>query len=265
MSSRIKTQIELDSIREAAQISTHILEKLKDAVKPGVSPADIDTLAGELCKQNNVTSSFLGVPGIKFPYPSNICISVNDEVLHNIPSKDKVFQEGDIVTVDFGINCNGFMTDHCFSLGIEPLSDSDLKLLRVAKLAVISAVRQVKPGIKTGDLGFIMQNIIEMSEFNVVKEFVGHGIGRTLHESPQIPAYGKKNTGAILIPGMVICLEAQVVEGSPDIYIGKDGWGVYTTDGSKAAWYEYMVAVTEDGYEILTDTTDWPITKEIKK
>lgn len=249
----IKSSKQLATYKEATRISTQILSQVKDSVKVGVTPKELDKLADDLCKEYKVTPNFKGQGSPRNLYKWATCISVNDDVVHGIP-KDIPLKNGDIVKLDFGIIYQGLNTDQCITVVVgDFLNKNDEKLVKIARQAVQNAVKFAVAGKKTGDLGYAMQSVAEKAGFNVIKEFVGHGIGKTLHEEPEIAAYGKKNTGKILKEGMVICVEAQVVAGSDDIYIDGSGWTVKTYDGKKAAMFEYMVVVGKDRPVVLTE------------
>ena len=249
---------QLKTYKEATKISTRILDELRQAIKPGIYPIEIDKLAGELCKKYSVKPSFKGVVSGQLTYNYNSCISVNDEILHGIPNDQKKIQTGDLVKVDFGIIYQGFYTDHCFTVGVNRVSKQDQKLLKVGKQAVLNAVKLAKPGKTTGYLGHEMHSTAFRAGFETLKQYVGHGIGKSLHEDPQIPAFGKPHTGTKLQKNMIICVECQVVPGSDQIYVEKNGWTVKTIDGQKGVMFEYMVRVDKQP-EILTPTQDWPL------
>jgi methionyl aminopeptidase len=254
----IQNDQQLATYQEAGQLSTQILEQLRQAVKVGVTALEIEQLAVDLCQQHQVKPVFQGVGPKDNQYQYATCISVNDTVVHGIPD-ERPFQAGDLVKVDFGIEYQGLMTDHCFSLGLEPVSVQDKQLLQVARQAIQQAAQHALVGRQVGDLGSIMQTTARKHGFTVAKEFVGHGIGHTLHDQPQIPAYGRVGTGPKLKSGMVLCVEAQVLAGDDGLYITEDGWTVKTCGGHKAAMFEYMVVVAEKEPIILTPTFDWPI------
>jgi methionyl aminopeptidase len=255
----IKTQIEKEKYIKACQLSTEILEKLKDSVKDGVLPIEIDNLAKELCLQNHVKPSFLGVgdPGNKYQYAT--CISVNDTVVHGIPSKTKPLQKGDIVKVDFGLIKEGFYTDHCFTVGISPVNQENIKLMEVGRKAVWEAAQKAIAGNRVGDISATIQEISSKYGFNVIKEFTGHGIGKTLHEDPQIPSFGTHSTGKLLTEGMVLCIEAQITTGDNRIQYLNDGWTVKLIKENPVVMFEYMVLVQKDKPLILTNTYNWNI------
>ncbi len=254
----IKSKSELQKYNKAAQLSTKILKELYDNIKIGVNSLDIEKIAQELCKKNKVKSAFMGVGAVNNKYKYATCISVNDAVVHGIPTNRK-FRKGDIVKVDFGIIYQGLYTDHCFTIGLGPLSKKELKLIKTAKKAVLNASRKAIVGKTVGDLGYIMNSIARTAGFDTVKEFVGHGIGHSLHEPPQIYSFGNKYEGIVLEENMVLCVEAQLVEGSDQVYIEKDGWTVKTVDQGKSAMFEFMVVVEKASSRILTPTMNWPI------
>ncbi len=253
-----KSSAELTTYKKATQISKKILSQLRDAIKPGVYPIELDNLAGKLCQKNGVKSSFKGVVNGNLTYGFNSCISVNDEILHGIPSRNRKIQTGDLVKIDFGIIYQGFHTDHCFTVGVGQVSDQNLKLLKVSREAVLNAVKLAKPGNKTGDLGYAMHSTAYKVGFDTLKQYVGHGIGKSLHEYPEIPAFGRPGSGKKLEKNMIICVECQVVTGDDRVYIEDNGWTVKTTDGGNGSMFEYMVRVDKKP-EILTPTQDWPL------
>jgi methionyl aminopeptidase len=254
----IKSSSELAAYKEVCQISTQIMAQLRKAIKPGIYPIELDKLAGELCKKNNVRSSFKGVTHQKLTYDFNSCISINDEVLHGIPNSQRKIQAGDLVKIDFGIIHQGLYTDHCFTVGVKKISVKDQELINVGREAVLNAVKLAKPGNMTGDLGYAMHSTAFRAGFDTLKQYVGHGIGRSLHENPEIPAYGQPKTGTKLEKNMIICVECQVVTGGDQIYVENNGWTVKTEDGGKGVMFEFMVRVDKKP-EILTQTQDWPL------
>lgn len=243
---------DIKAIREAGKISAKILKKLKGSVKEGVSAKDIDDLAAELCKKHDVKAAFKGVPGITYPFPNSVCVSVNDEVLHGVPDESKIFKKGDVVKVDFGIIYKGFYTDHCVTVGIEPLSKELQKLISTAKLCVDTAVKEAIVGNRVGDISYALQSVSELAGFDFVTTYCGHGIGRSLHESPEVSSFGTKGTGPELVDGMVLCIENQITTGSANVVFKEDDWTLKTVDGSIGAMFEHMVIVRKDKPEILT-------------
>ncbi len=252
MNNVIQNEIEYKLIKEATRISTEILKKIKDATKIGVSAAQLDELAGQLCEEYEVKPSFLGVPGPKGPYQNNICISTNDEILHTIPTEDRVFQSGDIVKLDFGIIYKGFYTDHCVTVGLGELTDDEKRLIETGKLCIESGIKQAIKGNTVGDISNALQTVADLAGFEYVTTYVGHGIGRSLHLSPEIPAYGEKGTGKKLQEGMVLCIENQITLGSSALKLDSDGWTLKTKDGSKGVMFEHMVIVRDGKAEVIT-------------
>ncbi len=254
----IESEKQPKQYREVAKLSTEILWQLHQKVAVGVTPLEIDRLADELCAQHGVTPNFKGVGSQDNPYQHATCISVNDAVVHGIPT-DQPLMEGDLVKVDFGMNYQGLNTDHCFTVGVGEVTAEDRKLLTVGRQAVLKAAQSAIAGKTAGDLGHLMESIADQHGYTVAKEYVGHGIGKTLHERPQLPAWGKPGTGEKLMEGMVICIEAQLIDGDNELYTAEDGWTVKTVDGSKAVMFEFMVLVGKDKATFLTPTMDWPL------
>jgi methionyl aminopeptidase len=248
----IKNEVEYQIVKEATSISVGILKKIKEATKIGANAAELDELAGELCKEMNVKPSFKGVRGVKGPYENNICISTNDEILHTIPRADRIFKSGDLVKLDFGIIHRGFYTDHCITVGLGKLTDEEQKLLETGELCIETAINQAIKGNTVGDISNALQTVAETAGFNYVTSYVGHGIGRSLHLAPEIPSYGLKGSGAKLNNGMILCIENQITIGSSTLKMDDDGWTLRTKDGSKGVMFEHMVLVKGDTTEVLT-------------
>lgn len=249
----------LQTYRQAGKISTKILEEVMYAVKPGVFPYSLDQLAGKLCEKHQVEPAFAKVGGKNGPYGYAMCISVNDTVVHGIPSQTEALAAGDVVKLDFGIIHQGLYTDFCVTVGVEKLSKANMKLVRIAKESVLSAVNIARAGLYTGDLGQAMHHTASQHGFDVVKQYIGHGIGESLHDDPPIPAYGRPGSGALLRSGMALCLEAQVVPGSDRVYVADDDWTVKTVDKKNSAMFEYLVIIGDGGAQVLTDTRNWPL------
>ena len=251
----ITNQHTLELYQQAGALSTKILRELKAAVKPGVVPLDLDRLAENLCRQNHVRPAFKGVnPGN--PYQYSTCISVNEVVVHGIPGR-RPLQTGDVVKVDFGLVYQGLYTDHCFTVVVGKFSPLTKKLVTAARDSVQAAIPLAIIGNTTGDLGQAMQAVAKSAGFDVLKQYTGHGIGRTLHDEPPIPAYGQAKTGVVLELNQVLCLESQVVAGSDQVELAADGWSVVTRDKALSAMFEYMVVVGEKQPIVLTQTLDW--------
>ena len=250
----IKKPKEEKILREAGEISVEILSKLRDMLREGVTTLEIDDYAGELCSEYGVKPAFKEVDGYNF----NTCISVNDVAVHGLPSKE-VLKRGDLVSIDFGIVYKGYMTDHCWTWSIGKPDEKKKKLLESGRRAVENAMEKAVVGNHTGDLGFEMENEARSNGFNILKVFVGHGIGKGLHEYPDIPAFGKRGTGELLVDGMVVCVECQVVDDTGKVFTDEDGWSAKTERGGDSVMFEYMVIVKKDCPVILTDTRDWGV------
>jgi len=248
----ITTKEDYKILKEATAISVKILKELRDNVKVGVSAKFIDDLAFQFCSDNGVKPAFNGVEGVITPFWGNICISTNDEILHTIPTEKRVFKEGDIVKLDFGIVFKGFYTDHCVTVALGKLNKDEQALVKTAKLCIDTALKNAVVGKTVGDISSIMQDICELSGFDYVTTYCGHGIGRSLHLAPEIPSYGNPGEGEQLIEGMVICVENQITIGKADLKLSQDGWTLKTIDGSKGAMFEHMVIVREGKPEVLT-------------
>ena len=257
----LTSQQEIEEYQSIAKTSMDILWQLHQFTNEGVTPLEIDALAEKLAKEADVRPNFKGVGGPRNPYQYATCIAVNDTVVHGIP-QDVPLKKGDLVKVDFGIEKDGLNTDHCFTVVIDDyLSKEDELLMKTGRKAVLKAAQAAKAGVRTGDLGDIMESTVIEQGFTVAEEYVGHGIGHTLHDEPQIPAWGDPGTGAKLKEGMVVCVEAQVIAGDNNLYVDRDGWSVKTKDGSKSVMFEYMVLVGKKKAQILTPTMDWPLVK----
>ncbi|HPS40761.1 MAG TPA: type I methionyl aminopeptidase [Candidatus Woesebacteria bacterium] len=255
----INSDHQLLKYQQIGKKSTDILWQLWQAAVEGITPIEIDQLAAKLCQKNAVLPAFKGVGSKKNPYRYVTCIGINDVVVHGIPSETPL-QKGDLVKVDFGIIEDGFYTDHCFTKAIGQPSEADLRLMKVARRSVQEAARKAIVGNQIGDLGFTMQTVAEKAGFSTVKEFVGHGIGLTMHDDPQIPAWGKVRKGLTLKRGQVLCVEAQIIASRDDsVYMEDDGWTIRSNSGAKAAMFEYMVVVQERRPIFLTPTLEWPL------
>ena len=232
---------------EGGKILAEILRKLAETVKPGITTNDLEKLARELVLSHGVKSSFLGYDG----YPAVLCTSINDEIVHGVPS-DRVLKDGDVLKLDMGVLHRGFHTDSAVTVLVGGTDDQKNKLINVTKEALRIGISKAKVGNTLGDIGSVIQEFVEKNGFNVVRDLVGHGIGRELHEEPQILNYGEKGTGPELIKGMVIAIEPMVVTGDWKIKNSKDGFAFATRDGSLAAHFEHTVAITEQKPIILT-------------
>jgi len=251
----ITTSKQEKTLKKASEISLTILKQLGEELREGVTGLEIDREAGFLCKKYKVKPAFKRVEGYNF----NTCISVNDVAVHGVP-KDVPFKKGDLVSIDFGIYYRDIYTDHCWTWSIGEPTAENKKLLKAGRAAVENAVNKAVVGNRTGDLGYEMEKEAKKNGYNTLRMFVGHGIGKVLHDEPEILAYGKKGTGELLEDGMVLCVECQVVDDVNGVEIDEeDGWSARTENGGNSVMFEYMVIVREDKPEILTNTLDWGV------
>ncbi len=244
----LKTTEELSAMREAGRITAAALAAAGEAIKAGMTTYELDSVIHKVITAAGATPSFLGYGG----FPASACISINNEVIHGIPSKKRVIREGDIVSVDVGAHYKGFHGDSAFTFPVGKVSEKAQRLLDVTKESLYLAIESARSGNRLGDVGSTVQNHVEKNGFEVVREYVGHGVGRNLHEDPEVPNYGTAGRGLRLIPGMVIAIEPMVNEDCWEILNGKDGWTVTTKTGCLSAHFEHTVAITDNGPVILT-------------
>lgn len=251
----IKSPREIELMRASGRLVFQVLQALQDLVRPGATTAMLNETASRLIREAGATALFLGVrnPQAKFPFPASICSSVNDEVVHGIPN-DRPLAEGDIVKVDCGVRMKGYCGDSAYTFVVGSTSPKVQRLLSVTRAALDYAVAEVRPFVRWSRIASGMQKIVEDAGFGVVREFVGHGIGREMHEEPKVPNYAERNGDFQLVPGMTLAVEPMVTVGRPDVEF-KDGarWTVVTKDRSLAAHFEHTIAVTADGVDVLTD------------
>jgi methionyl aminopeptidase len=243
-----RSAVELDRMREAGRLVGDILSELSAMVAPGVTTADLDEVAERRIRAAGAIPAFKGYHG----YPATICASVNEEVIHGIPSGRRVLNEGDVVSVDVGAMLDGYYGDSAVTLPVGHVSEEAAMLLRVTEEALYKAIDKVKVGGRVSDIGHAVQQHVEAYGFSVVREFVGHGIGQRMHEEPQIPNYGEPGRGPRLAEGMVLAIEPMVNAGKPAVKVLADGWTAVTRDNSLSAHFEHTVAVTAAGPRILT-------------
>jgi methionyl aminopeptidase len=244
----LKTAEEIARIREASLIVHDVLQEVIAAVAPGITTLEIDRIAARATAARGAQPAFLGYHG----YPAVICISVNDEVVHGIPSARRALRDGDVVGLDFGVVLDGFFGDAARTVAVGAPSAQAARLMAAARDGLAAGIAAARPGGRVGDIGAAVQALVEGRGFSVVREFVGHGIGRRLHEPPHVPNFGRAGTGEVLRPGMVLAIEPMVNAGAPEVEVLDDGWTAVTADGSLSAHFEHTVAVTEKGPEILT-------------
>ena len=243
-----RSDAEIARMQAANQLVAEVLAALEAAVAPGVTTEDLDRLAERLVREGGAVPAFKGYRG----YPATLCASINEEVVHGIPSKTRVLKAGDIVSLDIGVKVGGFYGDSAVTVPVGAVPESTTRLLQVTRQALDRAIAQVKVGGRLSDLGHAVQAWVESHGFSVVREFVGHGIGEKLHEEPQIPNYGEPGRGPKLAAGMVLAIEPMVAMGKPETKVLRDGWTAVTRDGSLAAHFEHTVAVTTAGPRVLT-------------
>lgn len=248
----IKTRDEIAKMRAASRIVAEILQELKGLVQPGVTTGEIDRVAEELIRQYGAEPAFKGYRVAGHTFPRCICISINDEIVHGIPSDRRVLQDGDIVGLDFGVRYGGFYGDSAITMPVGTASADDERLIRATRESLQKGIDQARPGNRMGDVSAAIQKHAEGAGFAVVREFVGHGIGRRLHEEPQVPNYGSPGRGVRLRPGMVLAIEPMLNAGRAGVRIKADGWTAVTEDGARSAHFEHSVAVTETGPEVLS-------------
>jgi methionyl aminopeptidase len=247
---QLKTPEQIAKLREANLIVADVLDLLEASAKAGMSTLELDEIAARRLKQLKGRSAFLGYKG----YPAVLCTSVNDVVVHGIPRKDVVLREGDILSIDFGAFKDGWCGDSARTIPIGKVSAAARSLLEVTGLSLMAAIEECVPGKRLGDLGHAVQRTVEAHGFAVVRQFVGHGIGREMHEPPNVPNTGEPGKGHRLSPGMVLAIEPMVNCGGPDVEIEDDGWTAVTKDGSLSAHFEHSVAITEAGPLVLSRT-----------
>ena len=243
----IKTSEEIKIMREGGRVLAKIMEELKSKAKPGISTQELNQLTEELVFKYGVKPAFKGYQG----FPASLCVSLNEEIVHVAPSKRRLM-EGDIVSLDLGILYKGFYLDMAITVPVGRISPEAGRLIRITKKALKRAISRVKPGKHIGDISQTVESYVEGQGFNVVRQLCGHGIGRKLHEAPEIPNFGKRHKGPELKPGMVLAIEPMVTIGDWKLKKAKDGFGFETNDGSLSAHFEQTVAVTEKGGQVLT-------------
>lgn len=244
----LKTTRELALMKEACRISAGALRVAGEVVRPGVSTAEIDRIAYEYIKSQGAEPNFLHLYG----FPATACISVNDEVIHGIPSKKRILKEGDIVSIDLGAKKHGFNGDNAATFACGKISAEAQRLIDVTRESLYEAIKVAVPGGKIGDIGSCVQRYCEERGFSVVREYTGHGVGKELHEDPAVPNYGTAGRGVRLLPGMTIAIEPMINQGTKAIKRLSDGWTVKTADGKLSAHFENTVAITKEGPVILT-------------
>lgn len=243
----MKSRQEIEKMRVSGRAAAEVLEELKASVQAGVKTKELDKLAAELTRKKNATPAFLGYHG----YPAHVCVSINEEVVHGIPG-ERVIQNGDIVSLDFGLFIDGYCGDAAVTVPVGEVTPEKRRLLEVTEKSLYAGIEQARPENRLFDISHAVQTIVEENGFSVVRDFVGHGIGRSMHEDPQVPNFGPAHRGPKLKPGMVLAIEPMVNMGGYEVRILEDKWTVVTQDRTASAHFEHTVAILENGPEILT-------------
>ena len=246
---QLKSQREIEIMARGGKILAETVKLMERSVKAGMTTADLDRIAEDFIRSHNgAIPSFKGL----YNFPASICSSINNEIVHGIPSKKRVLYEGDVVSIDVGVFYEGYHTDSATTVAVGNVSEESTRLLSVTREALNAGVAVAKAGNHLGDIGAHVQAVVEAAGFSVVRDLVGHGIGTGFHEEPQVPNYGKPNRGIRLVPGLTIAIEPMVNVGKPGIRTMPDKWTVVTIDGKRSAHFEHTVAITENGPRILT-------------
>ncbi len=248
MQTRVKTELEIKNMRVSGKILEQVLILVAKSTKPQMSTKDLANIAAKELKRLGGEPVFLGY----YDFTDVICISVNDEVIHGIPRADRILREGDIVSIDFGVNYKGMITDAARTYVVGNTNSAEKLLIRKTEEALLAGISVVKSNTRVGDIANSIENILRKANLGIVKDYVGHGVGHELHEEPNIPNYGRQGTGPLLLEGMTIAIEPMATLGGSGVYVEADGWTVRTNDGSRSAHFEDTVLITKDGYEILT-------------
>lgn len=248
----IKSEREIELMRKAGMLVSEMHKFIKPFIKEGISTLELDKLCEEFILNHDAVPSCKGYEG----FPCTLCTSVNEVVVHGIPNKNKILKNGDIITIDVVIGYKGYQGDAAWTYAVGEIDDDKKYLMEHTEKSLYEGLKMVKPGNRIGDISYAVQQYAESHNLGVVRELCGHGIGKDMHEEPEVPNYGIPNTGARLKPGMVICIEPMLTFGKRDIWLLEDEWTVVTQDSKPAAHYEHTVLVTEDGYEVLTPRLD---------
>ena len=245
-----KSKTELEAIRQSSQVVARVLSELEPLIRPGIRTRDLDLYADKRTRELGAVPAFKGYRG----YPASVCVSVNEEIIHGIPS-GRILQEGDIVSLDFGALYEGFFSDSALTVPVGQVSAEARKLIGAAERAFAKGLEQMREGNRISDISAAIQSSVESEGFSVIRQFVGHGIGRALHEEPQIPNFGTPGRGPKISPGMTLAIEPMIAMGGWEVEVLEDGWTAVTRDRTLAAHFEHTVAMTENGPEILSMRT----------
>jgi len=251
----IKSRDEIEKIRESSRIVAEVLQTLREFIRPGITTWALNKKAEEVIKKRKARAAFKGYkPSFgSGAYPAALCVSINEEVIHGIPSTRRVIKEGDIVSMDVGVCYKGYYGDGATTVAVGKVEDRVKELLKVAEKALYRGIEAARVGNRVGDISFAVQSHVESHGFSVIREFVGHGVGKRIHEEPPVPNFGEPGRGPLLKEGMTIAIEPMVAMGSGEVRIKEDGWTAVTVDGSWAAHFEHTIAVLEEGPRILTE------------
>lgn len=251
----IKTEKEIETLREGGRRLAFVLNRVSSAAKPGVDAAELEDLARRLIKESGDRPSFLGYKGRgdRRPFPAALCVSVNDELVHGVPNRRaKILRSGDIAGLDLGLIHEGFYLDAAVTVAVGSADETARRLVKVTKEALLTGIRAARPGGRVGDISFAIESFVKPTGFGVVTALAGHGVGRAVHEEPLVPNYGKKGTGPELLRGMVLAIEPMITEGSPEVVLDTDGFTWRTKDGKRSAHFEHTILIAEGRVEILT-------------
>ncbi len=246
----IKSPQEIAAMREAGRVNAQALEAVRQLIRPGVTTAELDEAAEQVIRKHGAVPTFKGYPGA-YPYPGSICSSINEQLVHGIPGKRKL-QEGDVISIDCGSTFEGFVGDSAFTMAVGEVSPVAQKLIKVTEQALYVGIKMLRAGNRVGDVSAAIQSFVESTGFNVTREYTGHGVGRQMHEGPQVPNYGIPGRGQILRSGLTIALEPMVLVGTSQTRVMPDQWTVVSADGSLTAHWEHSVAITDGEPLILT-------------
>lgn len=248
----LKAPDEIEIMRAASRIVAEVLAELKAAVRPGVTTEELDAIAEDLTRRKGAVPAFKGYEVAGRVFPASLCVSINDEVVHGIPSGLRILREGDIVGLDFGVKYRGFYGDAAVTVPVGTVSPQAEELMRTTREALEAGIEAARPGRRIGDVSAAIQAHAESRHFAIVRDFVGHGIGRRLHEDPQVPNFGQADRGIRLREGMVLAIEPMLNAGGPGVAVKDDGWTAVTSDGSLSAHFEHSVAIVEGGPVVLS-------------
>lgn len=251
---KLKTQEDIEILREGGRRHAEILRLVAEKVKPGISAKELDDFAYKLVKDGGDEPAFLNYTpeGVSYPYPASLCVSVNDEVVHGIPLEEIILDEGDIVSLDLGLKHRGLITDSAITVPVGNIDNKAQDLINITKKALMVGIEAAKPGNTTGDIGHAIEEFVKKTGYGIVKILSGHGVGYSVHEDPYVPNYGNPGEGEKLVPGMVLALEPMLNLGSGEVCSTEDEYTYVTEDGSLSAHFEHTIVITEEGVEILT-------------